>query len=392
MINETTTDRQISLKSLWDDVISQNGSTAVWRCPHESTIHFLGDLSESPAKGRIDLQNTDMGFVVSPFMNPNGNETLFLNSDVYVQKMGEGGWRTLRDDGDISGLTGSLTPSYHLNTRPEKKISREKGHFIQMVKDGISAIAGGKFDKVVTARTYNNPLPVNFNVIDQFYRLGMFYPDAFISLVSIPGRGTWMGATPELLVESSNSHFRTVSIAGTQSYPLKKDLSQVAWTGKEIDEQALVSQYIIDQFKAINVRKFKETGPRTVRAGNMIHLKTEYIVDLNEIHFPNLGTVMLHLIHPSASICGIPKFSSLRFIFTHENLNREFYGGYIGPVNLDGVSRLYVNLRCMQILQTCAVLYAGAGITRVSIPEKEWEETTLKCQTLLNVMNGDGSV
>ncbi|MBC8214943.1 MAG: chorismate-binding protein, partial [Candidatus Marinimicrobia bacterium] len=30
----------------------------------------------------------------------------------------------------------------------------------------------------------------------------------------------------------------------------------------------------------------------------------------------------------------------------------------------------------------------GAGITHDSIPEKEWEETALKCRTLLDVMNG----
>jgi len=45
----------------------------------------------------------------------------------------------------------------------------------------------------------------------------------------------------------------------------------------------------------------------------------------------------------------------------------------------------------MQILRTRAVLYAGAGITHDSIPEKEWDETTLKCQTLLDVMNGSSS-
>jgi len=44
----------------------------------------------------------------------------------------------------------------------------------------------------------------------------------------------------------------------------------------------------------------------------------------------------------------------------------------------------------MQILRTRAVLYAGAGITHDSVPEKEWKETALKCQTLLDVMNGDG--
>ena len=386
---ETMVDKKLNLKKLWSSVMAKNGSVAVWRCPRENVIHFLADLSESPEKGRIDLQNVEQGFLVSPFMNPEGNETLFLRSDVYANRMGNGSWEMVHGTPTNSIQEGLTAIPYHLNTRPDTEISGEKDHFIKMVEKGITAINEGEFDKVVSARTYDEPLSKNFNIIDQFNRLEKAYPDAFVSLVSIPGKGTWMGATPELLIESSSVHFRTVSVAGTQSFPLDKDLSEAAWNQKEIEEQAMVSRYIVEQFKTIRLREFIESGPRSVRAGNMIHLKTEYTVDLNEVHFPELGTVMLHLLHPTSAVCGMPKFSALRFIAANEHLNREFYSGFLGPVNMDGVSRLYVNLRCMQILRTRAVLYAGSGITHDSVPEKEWDETALKCQTLLGVMNGD---
>ena len=382
-------DKKIDLKNLWSSAMAKNGSVAVWRCPRENSIHFLADLSKLPAKGRIDLQDVEQGFLVSPFMNPEGNETLFLRSDVYANRMENGSWRMVHGTPTNSIQEGSTAIPYHLNTRPDTEISGEKDHFIKMVEKGITAINEGEFDKVVSARTYDEPLSENFNIIDQFNRLEKAYPDAFVSLVSILGKGTWMGATPELLIESSTDHFRTVSVAGTQPFPLDKDLSEAAWNQKEIEEQAMVSRYIIEQFKTIRLREFIETGPRSVRAGNMIHLKTEYNVNLNEVHFPELGTVMLHLLHPTSAVCGMPKFSALRFIAANEHLNREFYSGFLGPVNMDGVSRLYVNLRCMQILRTRAVLYAGSGITHDSVPEKEWDETALKCQTLLGVMNGD---
>jgi isochorismate synthase len=366
------------------------GSVAVWRCPREDKIHFLADLSESPSKGRIDLQNTEPGFLVSPFMNPEGNETIFLNADVYGVRMSDGTWNM--DHGEDAFRQAQCSINYHLNTRPDTEISGEKDHFIKMVEDGITAIEEGEFDKVVSARTYDEPLLENFDIIEQFNRMEKAYPDAFVSLVSIPGHGTWLGASPELLIEVSVEHFRTVSVAGTQPFPLDKDVSEAAWNQKEIEEQAMVSRYIIEQFKTIRLREFEESGPRSVRAGNMIHLKTEYNVNLKEVNFPELGTVMLHLLHPTSAVCGMPKFSALRFIAANEHLNREFYSGYLGPVNIDGNNRLYVNLRCMQILRTRAVLYAGAGITHDSIPEKEWDETALKCQTLLSVMNGHGSV
>ncbi|MBT3676361.1 MAG: chorismate-binding protein [Candidatus Marinimicrobia bacterium] len=388
--DKETRSNKMDLKSLWSGAMAENGSIAVWRCPREKSIHFLADLTESPAKGRIDLQKTEMGFIVSPFMNPEGNETLFLKADVLASTDENGNWNgNIGEPQSLGDAEKNTKISFHLNTRPDTEISGQKNHFINMVKKGITAIGEGEFDKVVSARTYDEPLPKNFDIIDQFNRMEKAYPDAFVSLVSIPSRGTWMGATPELLIESSADHFRTVSVAGTQPFPLDKDVSEAAWNQKEIEEQAMVSRYIIEQFKTIRLREFDETGPRSVRAGNMIHLKTEYIVDLNEVHFPELGTVMLNLLHPTSAVCGMPKFSALRFIAANEHLNREFYSGFLGPVNMDGISKLYVNLRCMQILRTRAVLYAGAGITHDSIPEKEWDETALKCQTLLGVMNGN---
>lgn len=375
--------------------MEQNASVAIWRLPNEDTVHFLCDFSSAPKKGKTDFQSSPAGFVISPFVSKGGNETLFLKADLvmtFSQKQSniqisdaipESFWNSIHEV-----KTNRNAIPYHLNARPDTEISGEKEHFIQMVEDGIKAIENGQFDKVVTARTLDVPLPEPFDVIDQFQRMEEAYTDVFVNLVSIPGRGTWMGATPELLIESSNKHFRTVSLAGTQPFPEDTNLSDATWNQKEIEEQAMVSRYIIEQFKIIRLREFVETGPRTVRAGSMIHLKTEYNVDLTKVQFPELATVMLHMIHPTSAVCGMPKKPSVQFIIANEHLNREFYSGFLGAVNMGGKSCLYVNLRCMQILRTRSVLYAGAGITHDSIPEKEWEETALKCRTLLDVMNG----
>jgi len=383
------------LKDYWVAAMKEKASVAIWRLPHESKIHFLCDFSSNLQKGRVNFQSSSPGFVVSPFVSKKGKETLFLKADLHVVFLGKSleiSAETSVPDSfwNVVKNAGRSTPTafYHLNRRPDTEISGEKSHFIDMVDRGIKAISHGEFDKVVTARTLDQPLPDSFDIIHQFLRIEKAYPDGFVNLISIPGKGTWMGATPELLIETSDTHFRTVSLAGTQPFPEQADLSTAAWNQKEIEEQAMVSRYIIEQFKAIRLREFEETGPRTMRAGSMIHLKTEYTVDLKKVYFPELATVMLHMIHPTSAVCGMPKNPALQFILKNEHLNRDLYSGFLGPVNLNGKSCLYVNLRCMQILRTRAVLYAGAGITHESVPEKEWEETALKCRTLLDVMNG----
>ena len=148
----------------------------------------------------------------------------------------------------------------------------------------------------------------------------------------------------------------------------------------------MVSRYIVNCFKKIRLREYEEEGPKTVLAGNLMHLRTDFSVDTRAVNFPQLGTVMLDLLHPTSAVCGMPKAPALEFILRHETYRREFYSGYLGPINIDRATHLFVNLRCLQLREDKAILYAGAGVTAESVAEKEWLETEMKCQTMLRVL------
>lgn len=111
--------------------------------------------------------------------------------------------------------------------------------------------------------------------------------------------------------------------------------------------------------------------------------------------------------HPTPAVCGLPKDISKAFILKNENYNREFYTGFLGELNIKerksrnvnrhniendayasvkNVSNLYVNLRCMQLVNNHAIVYIGGGITKDSIPEKEWEETVSKSQVIKSIL------
>ena len=156
------------------------------------------------------------------------------------------------------------------------------------------------------------------------------------------------------------------------------------WSQKEIEEQALVSRYIVNCFKKIRVREYIENGPKTIQAGNLLHLKTEFTCDKNAINFPELGSVMLSLLHPTSAVCGMPKEAAVAQINKLEKHDRAFYSGFLGPVNYNDTTALFVNLRTMKIDQQHITLYAGCGITADSDPEKEWLETEMKIKTVLS--------
>ena len=49
-------------------------------------------------------------------------------------------------------------------------------------------------------------------------------------------------------------------------------------------------------------------------------------------------------------------------------------------------SLIFVNLRCLELRENEAILYAGAGVTQDSDPQKEWLETELKMQTVAKAL------
>src|SRR5690606_20059153 len=176
-------------------------------------------------------------------------------------------------------------------------------NFPEVVNKGIDEISKGTFKKIVPSHGKLIDLPEDFDLVQSFEKLCSRYEHALVSFVSIPGVGHWLGATPEVLVSvEDNTIFRTVALAGTMPYTEGMNLRNVAWTQKEIEEQALVERYVISCFKKIRLREYDEHGPRTVVAGNLMHLKSEFTVDIGATNFPQIGTAMLDLLHPTSAV------------------------------------------------------------------------------------------
>ena len=266
-------------------------------------------------------------------------------------------------------------------------VETSRTEYIDQVNQCIDEINNSDLIKVVPSITKRVKLPEGQELLETFTSLCDTYSNTFVSLLSTPKLGTWLGASPETLIEVDNSGiFRTMSLAGTQKFTDELPLHALPWTQKEIEEQAMVSRYIINRFKEIRLREFEEVGPRTVKAGNLVHLCSTFTVDTIATDYEDLGSTMLKLLHPTSAVCGMPKPQAKALLKSLEKHQRKLYSGYLGPINMKEGSHIYVNLRCMEVLKDEAILYAGAGVTAYSNPEDEWLETELKCNTLLNII------
>ncbi len=250
---------------------------------------------------------------------------------------------------------------------------------LHLVNEAKRSIREGTLEKVVVSRRFS--VPMTSEVLSAAATMIQAYPDAFTYLFHHPDAGTWMGATPEVLLKSRSGIGQTIALAGTRSGdPSEK---RYRWTDKERHEQQVVADYILERIRAQNLRV--EASPvRDIRAGELWHLGTVIRAELSPAKAPEL----LKSLHPTPAVCGLPKQEALSFIGQYENYNREYYTGYLGEVGLDGPDsfEFYVNLRCMQIRNGRAHIYVGGGITAESEAVSEWEETQQKSTTMLSLL------
>ena len=260
-----------------------------------------------------------------------------------------------------------------------------KEHFETLVQKGLDAITKGTFKKVVLSRKEIVSLS-NFDLVSIFEKLIRTYPTAFCYCWFHPKIGLWMGATPERLLKVSNNKFYTMALAGTQKL---ESTEEVVWEKKEMEEQQFVSDFILNNLKNLT-SEVAVSSPYTLEAGTLAHIKTDIEGVINENS--SLKQV-LSILHPTPAVCGLPKAVAKDFILENEGYDREYFTGFLGELNKEGFNKdelktdLYVNLRCMQIKDNHAHLYMGCGITKDSIPEKEWEESVNKSATMKKILN-----
>lgn len=240
-----------------------------------------------------------------------------------------------------------------------------------------SAVSKGEFHKLVLARTKElKTTQIDYRTMyEEACRL---YPRLMIMMFSTPQTGTWIIASPEILVEGRAGAFHTVALAGTMAY---RD-GYLDWSEKNKAEQHIVEQYIADTLQPLCDEVLKD-GPVTMRAGDLVHLRTDFRFHLKT----DLGTLVSKL-HPTPAVCGLPKSKAYDFILANEPFDRRYYSGFAGPVGINDETHLYVSLRCAELAPyTPHRLYAGGGIMPESQCEAEWQETESKMKTIAHVLN-----
>lgn len=339
-----------------------------YRFPGERELHFGAQLQGTVKSfDRVGNWWGRDGFVAVPFLESKEVPSFFIHSEISFQDK-------TSDETLITLLTGRK-PGEDRRWKTEDSICHDDYH--RQVTAMIDELKKGNIRKMVLSRGVEVRAEAREMAVAWFHKLVDKYPEAFVFLVSVPGVMTWMGATPEIFLEQTQRGIRTMALAGTRPAG-----STGEWGEKEVEEQAIVTEYISSLLGRFG--NWRCEGPFSKKAGQVEHLCTTFFSreQLSSVQVEQLRRAL----HPTPAVGGFPVQQAVKRIREIEGRDRRYYAGYLGPVGSDSTLHWFVNLRCMELFADSVYLYVGGGITALSDPEKEWQETELKARTLLDVI------
>jgi isochorismate synthase len=254
--------------------------------------------------------------------------------------------------------------------------AEEQDRYIRCVEKAIMVLKERRMIKVVLSRKQR--FSKRTTDVEILTRLLDQYPGANCYFFHHPKIGKWMGATPEILLHAKNGKLQTMSLAGTALH--KKGIIHI-WGQKELQEQQLVTDFIIESLGKIGATGILKSKLKTAQAGSLIHLRTDINASINDENID----AYIKALHPTPAVCGMPRDLAMEFLIKNEQYDRSFYTGYLGMVDADTAS-YFVNLRCMELYADHVDIYVGGGITELSNPVAEYEETVNKLETMKKLL------
>jgi isochorismate synthase len=242
-----------------------------------------------------------------------------------------------------------------------------------LMQAGLAAIEDRRFQKLVLARS----AVVRGRVAwDSASVLGRLAREAGCTAFAVrQGDSTFLGATPERLIERRGDTAVAEALAGTS----RRGHGGLAGDKLQREHQVVVEE--IDKCLA-SFGPTKRSRPVVRRLADMVHRLTLIRTRLTrDAHVLDLGLRL----HPTPAVSGAPKRAAVRWIDAHEPA-RGLYAGFVGWFDARGWGELSVAIRSGLLRGKEARVFTGAGVVRGSSADDEFAETALKQRPFLRAL------
>ncbi|RBW45587.1 isochorismate synthase [Psychromonas sp. B3M02] len=241
--------------------------------------------------------------------------------------------------------------------------------------------------KVVLSRQTELCFDSNINVWDVMALWQKANINSFHYVFRFSEKRSFISCSPERLYSRHHQSVTTEALAGTAPRGMTANEDQWLKEGLFHDKKIDRENHIVQEFIVASLKQLKaqvNCSPiQVMQLQNVQHLcvpiKASLPKEVKDNH-------LLHSLHPTPAVGGIPKLSALQFINDNEPYIRGWYAGAVGYISKDS-SDFSVAIRSALIKSNSIKLFAGAGIVTGSIASDEWQELDNKIGTILTILN-----
>lgn len=285
-------------------------------------------------------------------------------------------------------------------TKPAVRVQAEPSaaQYRAAVAEALARIGQGRFEKIVLSRSLRLIAQQPHDPVALLERLSRdplvtVFSAPLPALPTAPARRL-IGATPELLVERRGDQVFSHPLAG--STPRRADAladreagAQLLASPKNQREHRAAAEMVLDTLAPYCRKLSAPLGMALTSTAGMWHLGTRIEGLLRDRDTP--CAELLAVLHPTPAVCGLPRAIAEAALPELEGYDRGFYAGAVGWLDDRGDGAWYLALRCAEVSDCEARLYAGAGIVAGSTPEAEAAETSAKFRAMLSAFGVDES-
>jgi para-aminobenzoate synthetase component 1 len=266
--------------------------------------------------------------------------------------------------------------------------------FEAAVQRVVDYILAGDIFQTNLAQRFATALPDGLDPFDLYRRLRRINPAPMAAFLDF-GRTVIASASPERFLRLEGSRVETRPIKGTrprgttpqEDEALARELLE---SEKERAENVMIVDLLRNDLSRV-CRPHSVQVPELCvleRHPTVHHLVSTVIGELE----PGRGPVdLLRATFPGGSITGAPKIRAMEIIAELEPDRRGPYCGTILWLGFDGAMDSAITIRTFAIRDRIVTFAVGGGITALSDPTAEYEETMDKARALLRALAGEGA-
>ena len=200
-----------------------------------------------------------------------------------------------------------------------------------------------------------------------------------------------VGASPEMLIKVAGSTVYTYPIAGTRKRGANDEEDARLAADLRADEKECAEHAMLVDLARNDLGRISVPGtvrvPKLMAVERFSHVSHMVSSVVGEIapHYAPMD--VLRATFPAGTVSGAPKLRAMEIIHELEPQERGFYAGTVGYMDFRGNMDMCITLRTMCIEHDdTAIIQAGAGIVKDSVPEKEYLEILQKAKALFEVV------